>query len=175
MNTPSPKTSLTFSQAIAKTQFLIARIDKNKLSETEIQQEVSSILSTKNGGRGFLVCYLTSDIPLADKPSLGIIEALKSSIEISGELLVKNIAMSSAMIETHRRNHDRENLEGSKKVYQRTSNLIQIIDSKFIKEELQKLQITIQNGFGKYQCFLARWNYDIEQKESILKAVSNII
>lgn len=169
MNSSSSKNS--FSQAISVTQSLIAQINQNKLSEAEIQQVVSSILSTKNGGRGFFVSYLTSDKPLADNPSQGIIEGLKSSIKVSSKLLVKNLAMSSAMIITHGRNNDTDNIEGSQRVYQRTSNLIQIINSKLIKDELLKLQVTIKNKDGEYQDFLERWKYDAEQKEVILKAI----
>ena len=173
MNSPSSANS--FSQAIAVTQSLIAQINQNKLSEAEIQQVVSSILSTKNGGRGFFVSYLTSDMPLADNPSQGIIEGLKSSIEVSSKLLVKNLAMSSAMIITHGRNNDTDNIKGSRKVYQRTSNLIQMINSKSIKDELLKLQVTIENKDGEYQDFLERWNYDAEQKGVILEAISILV
>jgi hypothetical protein len=175
MNSSSSINSLSFSQAITATQSLIAQIDKNQLSEAEIKQEVSSILSTKNAGRGFFVSYLTSDISLADNPSPGIIAGLKSSIEISSELLVKNLAMSSAMIVTHGRNNDIDSVEGSKKVCQRTNNLIQKINSKLVKEELKKLQTTIKNEDGEYQDFLTRWDYDTEQKEEILEAISSYI
>lgn len=171
-----PKTkALSFPQAISKTQSLIDKINANQLNEVEIQQSASSILSSKNGGRGFFVSYLTSKLPLVDNPSVGIINALKASIETSCELLVKNLAMSSAMEITHRRNHDTNNAEASQKVFQRTNNLIQKVDSNLIQEELRKLHTAINGGGGEYQEFLERWGYDTEQRRAIQSAISNAL
>ena len=66
--------SISFPGAIALTQSLMQQILANELSEIEIERQVSSILKTKNGGRGFFVSYLTSDLSLADNPSEGIIQ-----------------------------------------------------------------------------------------------------
>ncbi len=175
MSNSLPQQELSFSQAIAATQSLMDRINANKLSEAEIKQEISLILTTKNGGRGFFVSYLTSDLSLADHPSSGIINGLKSSIEVTSELLVKNLAMSSAMIITHNRNNDLNNAEGSQKVYQRTSNLIRQTKLELVQNKLQKLQHAIDGVGVEYQEFLKRWNYDTEQKEAIKTAVINAL
>lgn len=175
MNEQFKLKSLSFSQAIAVTQSLMEQINAHKLSETEIQQEVSSILDTKNGGRGFFVAYLTSPLPLADNPSIGILNGLKSSIEVSSELLVKNLAMSSAIAIVHARNGDYDSLEGSQKVCRRTGYLIQQLDSTKIKEQLRKLQDTIDTKDGEYTGFLNRWSYDTEQKKAIQTAIANIL
>ncbi len=175
MTNQSPTESLSFSQAIAATQSLIEQMKQNELSEVEIQQAVSFILKTKNGGRGFFVSYLTSDESLADNPSTGVINGLKSSVEVSSDLLVKNLAMSSAMIVAHSQNNDLQNVEGSKKVCQRTTNLIQQINSTSIQEKLQKLQTTINNGNGEYQEFFERWKYNSKQKKAIQAAISNTL
>ncbi|MCC0177720.1 hypothetical protein I4641_12090 [Waterburya agarophytonicola K14] len=163
--------SLSFPQAIEATQSLMNKINAGKLDETNIEKEVSSIVSTKNGGRGFFVTYLTSDMLLADRPSLGTINGLKSSIEIVSELLVKNLAMSSAMAIAHARNGDLDNVRGSQKVYRRTSNLIQQIKLDQIDQELEKLKTTISTGKGYYDDFIERWGYDVEQQEAIQKAI----
>jgi hypothetical protein len=167
--------SLSFSQAIALTQSLMSKINLHKLSEIEIAKEVSSIVSSKDGARGFFVAYLTSKMSLADYPSVGVINGLKSATTIISELLIKNLAMSSAMVITHSRNHDPNNLEGSQTVYRRTSNLIQKLQLQSLTEELQKLKTTIINGQGDYQDFLATWNYDTEQQQAIQKAISNTL
>lgn len=151
------------------------QIASNKFTEAEIEQEVASILSNKNGGRGFFVAYLTSDTPLADNPSLGVISGLKSAIEISSELLVKNLAMSAAMIVTHNQNEDLENIAGSQKVSRRTQNLIQRVAQPLINEQLEKLNNTIKNGGGEYQEFLNRWGYSEEQKKAIQNSVSSLL
>lgn len=167
--------TLSFPQAIVATQSLMNKISANQLSEAEIQQQISSILKTKNGGRGFFVSYLTSELPLADSPSKGVIDGLKSASQLTSELLVKNLAMSSAMAVVHVRNSDRDCLEGSQKVERRTRHLIQKINLRAIEEELQKLQHTIETGKGKYTGFLNRWSYDQEQQQAIQIAISNAI
>lgn len=175
MTNPSKTKSLSFPEAISITQSLIAQIKANELSEVEIQQAVSSILSTKNGGRGFFVSYLTSDESWLDNPPPGIINGLKSSLKVTRELLVKNLAMSSAMVITHQNNNDIQNVEDSQRVCQRTTNLIQEVDSKSITEELIQLQATIDSEQGKYQDFLERWQYDSEQKIAIRAAIVNTL
>ncbi|MEL6441878.1 MAG: hypothetical protein AAFQ80_21840 [Cyanobacteria bacterium J06621_8] len=165
--------SLSFSQAIAFTETLISRINADELSEDEIKQIVSSILSTKNGGRGFFVAYLTNDSILADYPSRGIIEGLNISIKVSGELLVKNLAMSTAMVVAHRRNNDSSNEENSLRIVQRTGKLIQKLSSDFVQTELKKLDLAISGDSNEYQNFLERWHYDSEQKQAIQQSIFN--
>lgn len=171
----SSSESLSFPQAIAATQALMEQINSSQLSEIEIKQHVKSILSSKNGGRGFFVAYLTSDMPLVDQPPPGVLNGLKSAPEIASELLVKNLAMSSAMIIAHHHNDDSENLAGSQRVYRRTYNLIQQLNCQLIKEKLQELHNTINHNSGKYQEFLEHWNYSSEQKKAIQEATSTLI
>ena len=166
--------TLSFPQAIATTQALMNNMNTSQLTEAEIEQEVTSIIKNEKGGRGFFVAYLTSDLTLADNPSTGVIDALKSSLEIISELLVKNLAMSSAMIIAHNRQDDLENTKGSQKVQQRSSKLIQLLKSESIENELQKLQTAIEAGKGDYQDFLQRWGYDSEQQQAIKEAIINI-
>ena len=172
--TNSASKSLSFPQAIASTQSLMEQINSHSLSEADIQQQVESLLSSKNGGRGFFVAYLTSDSSLGDHPSSGIIDGLKSTATISGDLLVRNLAMSSAMAIAHARNSDAENLAGSQRVCRRTSNLIQKLNLQSINQELQKLQQTLEAGEGEYSDFLQRWGYDTEQKKAIQTTISNL-
>ena len=167
--------SLSFPQAISSTQNLMEQIANNQINEAEIEQQITSIIRDKKGGRGFFVSYLTSKLALADNPSQGVINALQSSSDIVDELLVKNLAMSSAMIISHDRNQDPENVAGSQKVYQRTNNLIQRIQSKSLEDELQKLKTTIEEGSGDYQGFLERWAYDLEQKQAIKNAAAGAL
>lgn len=166
--------TLSFPQAIATTQALMNKMNTSQLTEAEIEQEVTSIIKNKKGGRGFFVAYLTSDLTLADNPSTGVINALKSSLEIVRELLVKNLAMSSAMVIAHDCQDDLENTRGSQKVQERSSKLIQLLRSESIENELQKLQTAIEAGKGDYQDFLQRWGYDSEQQQAIKKAIINI-
>ena len=166
---------LSFPQSIQATQSLMNRIEAEELDELTIEKEITNIVNTKNGGRGFFVAYLTSEMSLADNPSSGVIDGLKASMEVVSELLVKNLAMSSAMVVAHNRNQDVDNVKNSQKVTQRTCNLIQKMNLDTINSELQKLQATISTGQGDYQDFLERWDYDLEQKQAIEQAISDTL
>lgn len=168
-------TKSSFPQAIAATQALMEQMAANQLSEAQIEQQISALLQDKSGGRGFFATYLTSELPVADRPCKGVIEGLKSSIALTTELLVKNLAMSSAMVVVHARNGDRDNLEGSRRVERRTKHLIRQVDLPAIATELQKLQQTITAQSGEYTAFLNRWDYDLEQKQAIHTAISEAV
>ena len=172
--TDSP-TKSSFPQAIAATQALMEQSANNQLSEAEIQQQISALIKDKSGGRGFFATYLTSELSLADSPSEGVVKGLKSSIAVTTELLVKNLAMSSAMAIVHARNGDLDNLEGSQRVERRTKHLICQVDLQAIATELQKLQQTIATENGEYSAFLNRWGYDTEQKQAIHQAISDVL
>ena len=167
-------TLISFPEAIATTQSLMNQIEAGKLTELEIETQVTSLINSKPGARGFFVAYLTANSPLADHPSLGLIKALKSYPELVGELLVKNVAMSAAMVVSHRRNNDEENAQSSEQVCRRSAQLIKQVNLDLITEELNKLQITLATGEGSYQEFLQKWGYDTKQKENIARAISQI-
>ena len=169
------KKSLSFARAIQATQSLIEKINAGQLNEDDIEQEVSAIVENVDGGRGFFVVYLTSKLSLPDRPSLGIIKGLRSSTEIISELLVKNLAMSSAMIVAHSRNKDFESIKGSQRVCKRTVHLIQEIRLDSISQKLEQLKATIINGKGEYSGFLERWEYDVEQKKAIQEAIASVL
>ena len=166
--------SISFPQAIAATQYLMNQIEAEKLQEDEIETQITALVSSKPGARGFFVAYLTSELPLADNPSVGVLNALKSSPNLVGELLVKNIAMSTAMTITHQRNNDAENSRDSAIVARRSINLAKQLDLDLITEELNQLHQTLTTGEGSYQEFLNKWGYDAEQKEMISKAIAQL-
>lgn len=157
--------NITFEEAIALTEKFINEIPQ--LSELDKEAIVSSLVISENGARGFFVTYLTNDNPLVDKKSSGIVTALETSPEIISELLVKNVAMSTAMKITHERNNNLEMAEKSARVTQRSLNLINQLSLSQIKEKIELLIKTIQEEKGVYQEFLNRWGYDHEQKQAI--------
>lgn len=164
--------NITFEEAIALTHKFIEQI--NQLSEKEKSVIISSLVASENGARGFFVTYLTSDNPIADHPSEGIISGLKTSPEIVSELLVKNVAMSTAMRITHTRNNDPEMAESSLQVTQRSLNLINQLSLREIQAKIEQLKNTIVETKGTYQDFLNKWGYDLEQKEIILNTLNNL-
>ena len=167
-------TSISFPQAIATTQSLINQIATGQLQEEQIESQVAALVSSKPGARGFFVAYLTSGLPLADNPSVGVINALKSFPNLVGELLVKNVAMSTAMAVTHQRNNDAENARDSEIVARRSINLIKQLDLDLITKELRELKISLTTKEGSYREFLEKWGYDDEQKEMIGLAIERL-
>lgn len=173
MTQPIPP-KITFEDAIAETQTLLEKIGNKSISDTEIQKAITNLVQSETGARGFFVTYLTDERPFIDSPSTGIIQALRSSPNIVGELLVKNLAMSSATAIAHRRNKDEAMAQGSEQVRRRTLYLIETVKLPVIREKLQELEKTITTGQGQYQAFLERWDYDVEQKKVIQSAILEV-
>jgi hypothetical protein len=167
--------SVSFEEAIALTQKLLPQIEQGKLSEAEIEATVSALVSSENGARGFFVTYLSGDSSLADQPSPAIVRALQASPEVVSELLVKNLAMSSAMAITHRRNQNQEMAKGSDSVRSRTTKLIQLTQLPQVTEKASQLVESAVTGLGAYKGFLDRWGYDAEQRQVIQAAMKGAI
>jgi hypothetical protein len=166
---------ITFQQAIEVTQSLMQRMEQGEFSEAEIQTTITQLVSSENGARGFFVTYLTDDRSFVDQPSPAVVAALQSSPEIVSELLVKNLAMSTGMAISHRRNQNEAMAQGSDRVNRRTVQLIQLTQLPPVTEKAQKLHESAVTGQGEYQPFLDRWGYDAEQRQAIQNAVKGVI
>ena len=161
--------SISFENAIQQTQDLLSQIEF--LDADTITQKITELVSTENGARGFFVTYLTSDLPYTEYPSLEVITALKTSPIFVNELLVKNLAMSTAMVIYHRSQGDKENAQGSEKVQEKTGQLIKQLLSPALGEKLQQLATSLNTGQGEYQAFLERWGYDNYQRQAIAEII----
>ena len=160
---------ITFENAIQQTQDLLSQIEF--LDIDTITQKLTDLVSTENGARGFFVTYLTSDLPYTEHPSLEVITALKTSPTLVNELLVKNLAMSTAMVIYHRKQGDEENARGSERVQEKTGQLIKQLLSQSLAEKLQQLATSLNTGQGEYQAFLERWGYDDCQRQAIAEII----
>ena len=175
--------SITFEGAIELTQSLLSEIEADslrdsyasRLSQAQIEQAVTSLVKTQNGARGFFVTYLTDEGQVADSPSPGVIEALRSTPEIVAELLVKNLAMSAAMVVYHSRHQSEERAAGSARVQERSRNLIQILQLPACQTIASQMLASLQSAEGEYEEFFQRWGYDDEQKLAIASAVGEAI
>jgi hypothetical protein len=165
--------SITFENAIQQTQDLLSQIEF--LDANVITEKLTDLVSTKNGARGFFVTYLTSDLPYTEHPSLEVITALKTSPILVNELLVKNLAMSTAMVIYHRGQGDEENAQGSEKVQEKTGQLIKQLLSPALEEKLQQLATSLNAGQGEYQAFLERWGYDDCQRQAIAEIIQHFL
>ncbi|MGB3510431.1 MAG: hypothetical protein WBA93_14590 [Microcoleaceae cyanobacterium] len=166
---------LTFEEAIAFTQDLLSDMEKDLLSAAEIESLIGDLVKSKNGARGFFVTYLTDSRPLADNPSSSIFKALESAPETVTELLVKNLAMSSAMVVHHQRNQDQQTASESERVRSRTTKLIKSVNIPNLQGNLEELYQSTTTGQGNYTEFLERWGYDGEQLKSIQQAVQPLL
>jgi hypothetical protein len=163
----------SFEEAIALTQSFLDQWDS--LSEPEIQQTLTKLVSSENGARGFFVNYLSDDRPFADQPSDAVIKALRSSPVIVAELLVKNLAMSAAMAIVHRRNQDEAMAQGSERVQRRTQGLIDRVKLAEVSQKALQLRQSAITGSGAYELFLDRWGYDTEQRQRIEQVMAGAI
>jgi len=166
---------ITFEQSLKETEKFFDILSSEKLTEEDIENVISLLVMSENGARGFFVNYLTTEREFAEQPSTGVINALKSSPEIVSELLVKNLAMSTATTITHQENGDEDLAKGSEVVQRRTLNLLEKLALPQIKEKLLALTESLKTNQGKYQSFLERWGYDQEQKEAIAKIIPSLI
>jgi len=167
--------NITFENAIALTQSLLTEIEADRLSQAEIEQAVASLVRTQNGARGFFVTYLTDDRPLADQPSPGVLDALRDAPAIVAELLVKNLAMSAAMVVYHSRHLKEEMAAGSARVQARSHHLIQTLQMPACQTLAEQMLESLRTSEGEYELFFQRWGYDGEQKDAIGSAVRSAI
>jgi hypothetical protein len=164
---PSLSPDISFQGAIAFTHELMQQMLTETLSDLEVEQAIAQLVQTMNGARGFFVTYLTDDLPLADHPSSGVLTALKTAPEIVAGLLVKNVAMSTAMAITHERQQQSEMAQNSLRVQRRSLLLLEQLQLPESNRELQKLSHSLSTREGDYQTFLERWGYDVEQRQAI--------
>ncbi|NJO71251.1 MAG: hypothetical protein HC825_05270, partial [Oscillatoriales cyanobacterium RM1_1_9] len=119
---------ISFEQAIQLTQELLQRWEPGKISEVELEQWMTDLMKTQNGARGFFVTALSDARNIFDPPTPALIKGLKSSPARVGELMTKNLAMSSAMIIHHQRHQDLDLAQGSENVRSRSQQLIQALN-----------------------------------------------
>ena len=167
--------NIKFDAAIDLTQLFLTQLKKNELTSAQILDFVSTLVQTANGARGFFVTYLTAQDPICDEPQPEVIAAIAAYPEIATDLLVKNIAMSTAQQLYHHRRNDSEMMASSATVAARTTKMIAALNLPQIQAMCRELVSTIQTGTGSYTEFLTRWGYDDEQKQSIAKIVSQLI
>ncbi len=165
--------NITFEKAIKLTQIFLNNYQN--LNENDQEIIISSLVKSENGARGFFVTYLTDNREIADIPSEGVIKGLKSSPEIVSELLVKNVAMSTAMKISHQRSENEEMAQNSERVTNRSIQLIKDLKLDIVTEKIKQLITTITEKKGIYQDFLNRWNYDDQQQEMIKQNLQSLV
>ncbi|MDX2243983.1 MAG: hypothetical protein NW224_25175 [Leptolyngbyaceae cyanobacterium bins.302] len=160
-------TNLSFEEALELTEAMLDRHREGAFSETALQQAVADLVAGENGARGFFVVYLSDTRSQPDALANTVIAALKTAPEVISPLLIKNLAMSTAMAISHQRNHDQDLALGSKQVQTRSLHLIQRLQTPQLKEHAIALADSLTTSSGAYATFLERWQYDPEQRQAI--------
>ncbi len=161
---------LSFEQAIEVTHSWLEQVALGAIAPDQIPTDLTRILETEQGVRGFFVTFLTGDSPLADDFPPALIQGFVQSIDSISSILVKNLAMSTGMILTHDRNGDHSQKAGSQKVQQRSLRLIQVLLAfglPPLQQNCEELLNSLKTGSGSYQTFLDRWGYDAEQRQAM--------
>jgi len=162
----------TFKQAMEATMIWCQSWEKNEISDEVIADRIGELIKTVDGARGFFVISLSIDCPLMDRLPDALIFQLRSSGEIVVDLTVKNLAMSSAMVITHRKNNDIQEFQ-SERIKIRCIELLKLLDSNKVKNRLSKL-LEATKGHGPDLEFLQRWGYKDEQINAISESIYEV-
>ncbi|EKQ68826.1 hypothetical protein OsccyDRAFT_3377 [Leptolyngbyaceae cyanobacterium JSC-12] len=161
----------SFEEALQISEALVERMADGSLPEAEAQRAIAELMSSSNGARGFFVVYLSEPRSLPAFTQ-AVLAALKTAPDVVSSLLVKNLAMSTAMAVTHRRNQNEEQALGSDQVRERSLHLIQQLQTSELQKEVIALAQSIDGTADSYQTFLQQWGYDQEQQQAIRQALA---
>ncbi len=168
-------TGIKFAAAIELTQQFVQQLTQNQLSPAQITTFVQDLVATNEGARGFFVGYLTSDDDIVNQPTPEIAQGLQAHPEIVADLLVKNLAMSTAQSVHFQRDDQPAMASNSARVAERSLQLLQLLKLPLAQENCQQLSHSIQTGTGNYVEFLERWGYDPYQKQAIQKQLDSLM
>ena len=162
----------TFKEAMQASMLWCKSWENDEISDEVISDRIGELIKTVEGARGFFVVSLSIDCPLMDRFPDALIFQLRSSGEIVVDLTVKNLAMSSAMIITHRKNKNAQLIQ-SERVKIRCIELLKLLDTNMVKKRLDKL-IEGTKGNGEDLKFINRWGYDDEQINAISESIYEV-
>ena len=162
----------TFKEAMEATMIWCKSWENDEISDEVISDRIGELIKTVEGARGFFVVSLSIDCPLMDRFPDALIFQLRSSGELVVDLTVKNLAMSSAMIITHRKNKDPQEIQ-SERIKIRCIELLKLLDSTQVKKRLDVL-LEATKGNGTDLKFLNKWGYNEEQINAISESIYEV-
>ena len=162
----------TFKEAMQASMLWCKSWENDEISDEVISDRIGELIKTVEGARGFFVVSLSIDCPLMDRFPDALIFQLRSSGEIVVDLTVKNLAMSSAMIITHRNNKNPQEIQ-SERIKIRCIELLKRLDSTKVKKRLDVL-MEATKGNGKDLKFLNKWGYNDEQINAISESIYEV-
>ncbi len=162
----------TFKEAMQASIIWCKSWENDEISDEVISDRIGELIKTVEGARGFFVVSLSIDCPLMDRFPDALIFKLRSSGEIVVDLTVKNLAMSSAMVITHRNNKDPQEIQ-SERIKIRCIELLKQLDSAQVKKRLDLL-LDATKGNGTDLKFLNKWDYNDEQIKAISESIYEV-
>ena len=162
----------TFKEAMQASMIWCKSWENNEISDEVISDRIGELIKSLDGARGFFVVSLSIDCPLMDRFPDALIFQLRNSGEMVVDLTVKNLAMSSAMVITHRKNNDPQEIQ-SEKIKIRCIELLKLLDSKLVKKRLDSL-LDATKGDGADLQFINRWSYSNEQINAISESIYEV-
>ncbi len=162
----------TFKEAMQASLIWCKSWENDEISDEVISDRIGELIKSLEGARGFFVVSLSIDCPLMDRLPDVLIFQLRSAGEIVVDLTVKNLAMSSAMIITHRKNKDPQEMQ-SKRIKIRCIELLKLLDSTQVKKRLDVL-LEATKGNGTDLKFLNKWGYNDEQINAISESIYEV-
>ena len=162
----------TFKEAMQASMIWCKSWENDEISDEVISDRIGELIKTVEGARGFFAVSLSLDCPLMDRFPDPLIFQLRSAGGIVVDLTVKNLAMSSAMIITHRKNGNPQQIQ-SERIKMRCIELLKLLDSNQVKKRLDVL-LEATKGNGEDLKFLERWEYDDEQVNAISQSIYEV-
>ena len=162
----------TFKEAMQASMLWCRSWENDEISDEVISDRIGELIKSLEGARGFFVVSLSIDCPLMDRFPDALIFQLRSSGEIVVDLIVKNLAMSSAMIVTHKKNKNPQENQ-SERIKIRCIELLKLLDSSQVKKRLNVL-LEATKGNGTDLEFLKKWRYNDEQINAISESIYEV-
>ncbi len=162
----------TFKQAMEATLIWCKSWENDEISDEVIADRIGELTQTIEGARGFFAVSLSIDCTLMDRFPDPLIFQLRSSGEIIVDLTVKNLAMSSAMVITHKENNESLLIQ-SERIKIRCIELLKLLDSNKVKKRLDVL-LEATKGNGTDLRFLNRWGYNEKQIKAISESIYEV-
>ena len=167
------ETDSDFQKAIEFSMLWCKAWEAEEITDEVLAERVSELLESLNGARGFLVIALASDFPLLDRLPDPLLIQMRAAGEMMVDLLVKNLAMSTAMAVHHQRKADEKQEASSRRITLRCQEILRLLEPNIVKKRLEVLLTAIE-GRGKDVLFLDKWNYDQEQKLEIASKANDV-
>ena len=163
----------TFEEAINFSMVWCNAWQDGELSDEVFADRIGELIKTSQGARGFLAIGLASDCPLMDRLPEPLIFQLQAAGDLIVDLTSRNLAMSTAMSISHKRNKDEPQRASSIRVSDRCIELLKVLDPNKVKIRLETL-IDGTESKGPDVDFLKKWGYDKEQKVAIALKIKSI-